>query len=419
VRNFIMLLLSLTALTLPSVSSALDIYGQVHPQRYTFFLTPNAGNALKAVNDKTAAMLDTAQKGNMRDALTVNAIQKEGYDAVGIAPFYPAERGQSTIRDDGNAVKAVTCVMTTVTVPGSTRNASVDRTWCKDEVGAEYIGFNGWPLRSAVAKSCRVGDDDCPVYLTLQGDDPTVRDDSVKFTPAHPPEREISRVPQVKKPDPAIIANLKTNGCDIINQYKKSLPKCGSVLDVSGGGVPADSPEMPYSVDYTEAGTGWRVQWPVKLIYRGKTLVKLSDQGNATDIAEPDNNKPAATEKNIGIWNMVRNASSVKFSASNASGTQILMTCENREFTVATGQGNSWTSSENPMSQMTFSLGGKELSADETLFDSLKSSTGQTLSVLIMGSTNDSGTFSTAGLSDLMSSLSWDNCLYPEKAAQQ
>lgn len=103
-RNIITLLLSLAVLILPSMSFALDVYGEVHPQRYTFFLTPQGGNALKAVNDKTAALLNTAQQGNMRDALTVNALQKEGYDRVGIAPFYPSDRSQSAIRDDGQAV---------------------------------------------------------------------------------------------------------------------------------------------------------------------------------------------------------------------------------------------------------------------------------------------------------------------------
>ncbi|MDV7022055.1 hypothetical protein R4P48_05090 [Atlantibacter subterranea] len=411
-RRFIILSLSTISLLSPSICSALTISGKIHPERYTFFLNEKGGTALMRLNERMIAFYQSEDAGNVGARY---AISDSGYRDLGVAPAPLGTSESATIRDDGKPVKALTCIMSTV--PVST--VMTEQLWCKDDVGAEYIGFKSWPHRDIVKNACRVGDDNCPVYFSLQGDDPTIRDDSVKFTSVHPPKREISRVPQVKKPDPAIIENLKTNGCDIINQYKKSLPKCGSVLDVSGGGVPADSPETPYSVDYTEAGTGWRVQWPVKLIYRGKTLVKLSDQGNVTDITETDNNKPAVTEKKIGIWNVVRNASSVKFSASNASGTQILMTCENREFTVATGQGNSWTSSENPMSQMTFSLGGKELSADETLFDSLKSSTGQTLSVLIMGSANDSGTFSTAGLSDLMSSLSWDNCLYPEKAAQQ
>lgn len=206
-RNIITLLLSLTLLMLPSMSFALDVYGEVHPQRYTFFLTPQGGNALKAVNDKTAALLNTAQQGNTRDALTVNALQKEGYDRVEIAPFYPSDRSQSAIRDDGQTVKAVTCVMTTVTVPNSTRKVTMDRTWCQDEVGAAYIGFSSWVHRDVVQKACRVGDADCPVYLSLQGDDPTIRNDAVRFRASRKPVGETSNVDE-----------LRANGCAMANE---------------------------------------------------------------------------------------------------------------------------------------------------------------------------------------------------------
>ena len=248
-RNFMMLILSLAALALPSVSSALDVYGQVHPQRYTFFLTPNGSNALKAVNDKAAAMLNKARKGNMNDALAVNAIQKEGYDAVGIAPFYPTERSQSTIRDDGNAVKAVTCVISTVTVPNRTRNASMDRTWCQDEVGAAYIGFSGWVNSDAVQKACRVGDADCPVYLSLQGDDPTVRNDSVRFKPS-----------QTSKVDTSKIDEIKANGCVLANEsvrLKTKTPgQCKTIINVEApqpGSIPYKF-VAHFQTDVDEAG---------------------------------------------------------------------------------------------------------------------------------------------------------------------
>lgn len=411
-RNTLIFILCTLMLALSGVSSAMTVRGKIHPERYTFFLNEKGGTDLMHLNNRMIAFYQSGDAGDVGARYTIS---ESGYRDLGVAPAPLGTSENASIRDDGKPVKALTCIMSTV--PVST--VTTEQLWCKDDVGAEYIGFKSWPHRDIVKSACKVGDDNCPVYFSLQGDDPTVRDDSVRFTPVHLPKREISKAPQVKEPDPAIIANLKTNGCDIINQYKKSLPKCGSVLDVSGGGVPADSPETPYSVDYTEAGTGWRVQEPVRLTYHGKTLVKFGIGDNTIDVANPANNKPQVTKQKNGTWSRVRNASSIKFSASNPSGTQILMTCENREFTVATGQGNSWTSSENPMSQMSFSLGGKALSADETLFDALKSSTGQTLSVLIMGSENDPDTFSTAGLSGLMSSLSWNSCLYPEKAAQQ
>lgn len=36
-RRFIMLSLSSVTLLIPAVSSALDVYGEIHPERYTFF----------------------------------------------------------------------------------------------------------------------------------------------------------------------------------------------------------------------------------------------------------------------------------------------------------------------------------------------------------------------------------------------
>ncbi|WP_238082328.1 MULTISPECIES: hypothetical protein [Pseudescherichia] len=361
-------------------------------------------------------MIDAMGKvrpGNMQDALNINNLQKEGFDTTGIAPFSPDNIQHSTVRDDGKPVKAVTCVISTVKVPHTTRTLTMDRTWCKDEVGAEYVGFNGWPLKSTVAKACHVGDADCPIYLSLQGDDPTRRDDSVQFTPLHPVKVPVIKTVGVKKADPEIVAHLKANGCDIINQYKKSPPKCGSVLSVTGGGVRADSPETPYEIDYTEADTGSRVQWPVKLTYRDKTLVKFTDRDDVIDLANPENNKPDVTEAQSGGWNITRNASTIEFSTTNAAGTQIVMTCQNGDFTVAYGQDGSLTSSDNPMNQLAFQVGQKDYSAGEELFNALKASSNTSFKVLMMGSASDATTFTTAGLNGLMKDISWDNCRYP------
>ncbi|WP_312585146.1 hypothetical protein [Atlantibacter sp.] len=416
-RKLLALSLCYVSLLAPSISSALTINGQIHPERYTFFLNDQGSHELMNLNNRMVAFYNSSSSG---DISARYAISEEGYTRIGIAPAPQDSPQNPTVRDDGKPVKAVTCVMSTVSV--STR--TVDQTWCKDEIGAEYIGFKGWVRHDVVSKACRVGDTDCPVYLSLQGDAPTVRNDSVRFVPAHPPKPQALPEPAPKETDPAIVskvvADLKANGCAIINKYKESPPQCGSVIDVeTGQGMDHDGVRS-YKIDYSAPGNSWREQWPVTLTYRDNKLIRFRDGTpleEPVDIENPVNNKPAVTENKKGNWNITRNASSIKFEASNASGKQILMTCENREFTVATGQENSWMSSGDPM--MTFSLGGKELSADETLFDALKSSAGQTLSVLIMGSANDSNSFSTAGLSGLMSSLSWNDCLYPEKATQQ
>ncbi len=411
--RFITLSFGAAALLIPSLASAMKVYGDIHPDRYTFFLNEKGSNDLKTVNDKMIDAMGKVRPGNMQDALNINNLQKEGFDTTGIAPFSPDDIQSSTVRDDGKPVKAVTCIMSTVTVPHTTRTLTMDRTWCKDEVGAEYVGFNGWLLKSAVAKSCHVGDADCPVYLSLQKDDPTLRDDSVQFTPLHPIKPKAVKTVGVKKADPEIVANLKANGCDIINQYKKAPPKCGSVLAVTGGGVSADSPETPYEIDYTEADTGSRVQWPVKLTYRDKTLVKFSDGDDVIDLANPENNKPEVTEEQSGGWNITRNASAIEFTTTNAAGTQILLTCQKGDFTVAYGQDGSLTSSDNPMNQLTFQVGEKAYSAGEDLFNALKASSEASLKVLMMGNTSDANTFTTAGLNGLMKNIMWDNCRYP------
>ncbi len=411
--RFITLSFGAAALIIPSLASAMKVYGDIHPERYTFFLNEKGSNDLKAVNDKMIDAMGKVRPGNMQDALNINNLQKEGFDTTGIAPFSPDNIQHSTVRDDGKPVKAVTCVISTVKVPHTTRTLTMDRTWCKDEVGAEYVGFNGWPLKSTVAKACHVGDADCPIYLSLQGDDPTRRDDSVQFTPLHPVKVPVIKTVGVKKADPEIVAHLKANGCDIINQYKKSPPKCGSVLSVTGGGVRADSPETPYEIDYTEADTGSRVQWPVKLTYRDKTLVKFTDRDDVIDLANPENNKPDVTEAQSGGWNITRNASTIEFSTTNAAGTQIVMTCQNGDFTVAYGQDGSLTSSDNPMNQLAFQVGQKDYSAGEELFNALKASSNTSFKVLMMGSASDATTFTTAGLNGLMKDISWDNCRYP------
>ncbi|WP_312805781.1 hypothetical protein [Atlantibacter hermannii] len=408
-RNLVVLLLIMLILTLPCVSSAMNVQGQVHRDRYTFILNEKGSEALMSLNNRMAAFYRSSDANNKAARY---AISQSGYDGLGVAPA-PLGISQSlTVRDDGKPVKALTCVMSTVAISTIT----TDELWCKDEVGAEYIGFNAWPHHDIVQRACRVDVDDCPVYLSLQGDDPTVRDDSAAFTPLHPPKPVVSHQPQMKKPDPAIIALLKAQGCKIINRYnKKDVPKCGSVLDVTGGGVFESSPVTPYTVDYAEAGTGWRVQEPATLTYSGKTLVKFGISDDAIDTVNPASNKPQVSEQKNGTWNVLRNASRIEFSSKNASCRQLLLTCENRAFTVAVGQDNDWSSSGNAMSQLTLRVGAKEYPAGEALFDALKSSSGEELNVLVMGNTSAADKFSTAGLSGLIGKQSWDDCLYPER----
>ncbi|ELI8203518.1 hypothetical protein RSF60_002689 [Yersinia enterocolitica] len=420
-RRFIMLSLSSVTLLIPAVSSALDVYGEIHPERYTFFLNDKGGDNLKRLNNKMVSAIGKVRPGNMQDALNMSNLQKEGYDSVGIASFVPESIQKSTVRDDDQPVKAVTCLMSTVTVPHASRHITMERTWCKDEVGAEYIGFNGWPLRSAIAKSCRVGDNDCPVYLTLQNDDPTVRDDSVNFVPVHPPKPQALPEPAPKETDPAIVskvvADLKANGCAIINKYKQSPPQCGSVIEVvTGKGMDREGIRS-YEIDYAEAGTGWRVQWPVKLTYRGTTLIRFKDGDSfdAVDIEDPTNNQPSITSTQSSDWKMARNESSIIFTTENESGKQLELACgENGDFAVRYGTEGHWTSS-GPMSQLTLKVGADEFSPDQTFFESL-SHLPPSSKIVVLQMGHEYGSFSSHGLSELLKGISWRQCLNPQSS---
>lgn len=420
-RRFIMLSLSSVTLLIPAVSSALDVYGEIHPERYTFFLNDKGGDNLKRLNNKMVSAIGKVRPGNMHDALNMSNLQKEGYDSVGIASFVPESIQKSTVRDDDQPVKAVTCLMSTVTVPHASRHITMERTWCKDEVGAEYIGFNGWPLRSAIAKSCRVGDNDCPVYLTLQNDDPTVRDDSVNFVPVHPLKPQALPEPAPKETDPAIVskvvADLKANGCAIINKYKQSPPQCGSVIEVvTGKGMDREGIRS-YEIDYAEAGTGWRVQWPVKLTYRGTTLIRFKDGDSfdAVDIEDPTNNQPSITSTQSSDWKMARNESSIIFTTENESGKQLELACgENGDFAVRYGTEGHWTSS-GPMSQLTLKVGADEFSPDQTFFESL-SHLPPSSKIVVLQMGHEYGSFSSHGLSELLKGISWKQCLNPQSS---
>ncbi|EPB4311442.1 TPA: hypothetical protein U5D93_004460, partial [Yersinia enterocolitica] len=107
-RRFIMLSLSSVTLLIPAVSSALDVYGEIHPERYTFFLNDKGGDNLKRLNNKMVSAIGKVRPGNMQDALNMSNLQKEGYDSVGIASFVPESIQKSTVRDDDQPVKAVT-----------------------------------------------------------------------------------------------------------------------------------------------------------------------------------------------------------------------------------------------------------------------------------------------------------------------
>ncbi|WOJ03054.1 hypothetical protein [Citrobacter koseri] len=196
----------LAALLISPLVQAMNIHGDIHPDRYTFFLTPEGGNQLKQANDRLA-------KNPQAYTLDVNH--------TGIQPF-------KAVRWDSKPVKAVTCVLVDGVAFGR------DATWsqCKDETGGEYFGNQGWPVRDYVARSCEVGQSDCPVYLVLQTDPPTMRSDMVQFKPA---PKGFGK----PKASASLLDEVKTEGCQMADnsfENNKSEERCRSIDSVTFSG---------------------------------------------------------------------------------------------------------------------------------------------------------------------------------------
>lgn len=171
-------LILLPVLLFPALSFAITIQGHIHPERYTFFLTANGGEMLRDMNNEAVSV-----KLNNKAGFNAEAQSKAA--AANISPLLYAASPleQNFIRYDGKPVKALTCLITTRTMPGQNKNYAWDETYCLDETGAAYIGTKGWPSRTIFSKSCAVGAADCPVYLSMNNDPPTLRNDAVQYVP--------------------------------------------------------------------------------------------------------------------------------------------------------------------------------------------------------------------------------------------
>jgi hypothetical protein len=176
--EFISRLFIISVLSFPALSFAITIPGNIHPERYTFFLTDNGGEMLREMNDAAVSV-----KLNNKVGFSAEAQNKAA--AANISPLLYAASPleQNFIRYDGKPVKALTCLTTTRTMPGQNKNYSWEETYCLDETGAAYISTKGWPSRAIVEKSCEVGASGCPVYLGLNNDPPTLRNDAVQYIP--------------------------------------------------------------------------------------------------------------------------------------------------------------------------------------------------------------------------------------------
>ena len=148
--TFLSRLILICTLSIPAFSFAITIPGNIHPERYTFFLTDNGGEMLREMNDAAVSV-----KLNNRVGFSAEVQNKAA--AANISPLLYAASPleQNFIRYDSKPVKALTCLVTTRTMPGQNKNYSWEETYCLDETGAAYIGTKGWPSRAIVEKRIR------------------------------------------------------------------------------------------------------------------------------------------------------------------------------------------------------------------------------------------------------------------------
>lgn len=175
---FVSRLFLISTLSFPAFSFAITIPGNVHSERYTFFLTETGGEMLRDMNNEAVSVKRSGKAEYSADA------QRKA-EAANISPLVYAASPleQNFIRYDGKPVKALTCLLTTRTMPGTNKPYSWEETYCLDETGAAYIGSKGWPSRAIFEKSCEVGASGCPVYLGLNNDPPTMRNNAVQYIP--------------------------------------------------------------------------------------------------------------------------------------------------------------------------------------------------------------------------------------------
>lgn len=92
-HKLIVLSLSSVALLIPSISSALTIHGDIHPGRYTFFLTQEGSSQLKQANDRLARNPQAYTLDVNHTGITLlDNLQHEGF-----RPFFAC---QTRVRDE-------------------------------------------------------------------------------------------------------------------------------------------------------------------------------------------------------------------------------------------------------------------------------------------------------------------------------
>ncbi|HEK3073866.1 TPA: hypothetical protein SMV14_001948 [Proteus mirabilis] len=137
-------LFMMSAVIIPS-ASALYLPGEVQPDRYTYYLTPEFAQQLKVENDK--------REGKWRLGLPAGQLVSEtNWQKAANKP----------------APKAITCISSIYFNEGAQANWL--KIGCVDNQGLEYSASRQWPSKSIATKVCKVGEPQCGSFLVLESD---------------------------------------------------------------------------------------------------------------------------------------------------------------------------------------------------------------------------------------------------------
>lgn len=138
------LLTALMSLTVCSQALALRLPGEIQPTRYTYYLTPEYSQKLKAKNES-----------NERPYLGVPHGELMGETLMRKAKGFPAPT-------------AITCISSVY----YNRGAGEDwlKVACVDNNGLEYSANKKWPPKSIAKRVCTVGQSGCESFLVLDSD---------------------------------------------------------------------------------------------------------------------------------------------------------------------------------------------------------------------------------------------------------
>lgn len=97
--TFLSRLILICTLSIPAISFAITIPGNIHPERYTFFLTDNGGEMLREMNDAAVSV-----KLNNKVGFSADAQSKAATANISPLLYAASPLEQNFIRYDGKPV---------------------------------------------------------------------------------------------------------------------------------------------------------------------------------------------------------------------------------------------------------------------------------------------------------------------------